>query len=133
MGMDGDLDQDRRWLRLHDRAWTCPCCGESHGGLRDVACHAPDFWDGGEKRPNADLLSATHILTEDFCIVDGEHFFVRGVLELPILGAPDRSFGYGAWASLSAQDFEIYRSSFDSGEQGDLEQRASYRTRTVAL
>jgi hypothetical protein len=79
--MGGDLEQDRRWLRLHDRAWTCPCCGESHGGVRDVACHAPHFWDGGEKRPNADLLSATHILTEDFCIIDGEHFFVRGVLE----------------------------------------------------
>jgi hypothetical protein len=116
-----DLEQDRRWLRLHDRAWTCPCCGENHAGLFDLACDAPDFWrDGAERKPNADIVSATHILTEDFCILDGEHFFVRGVLELPIIGASGERFGFGVWTTLSRKNFDLYLASFDSGEQGHL-------------
>ena len=49
-----------------------------------------------------------------------EHYFVRCVLVLPILGAPDDAFGFGVWSSLSRKNFEVYVDTFDSGEQDTL-------------
>jgi hypothetical protein len=119
--MELGLEQDTRWLRLHDREWTCPCCGTKHAGLFDLACDAPDFWrDSRDKKPNAEVRSAQQILTEDFCILDGEHFFVRSVLELPIVGSSEHRFGYGVWATLSRKNFDLYVDSFDGGAQGHL-------------
>ena len=114
-------DPDPRWSKLHDQDWTCPCCGQKHAGLFDLACANPDFWEGDpEKKPNSEVRFSNHILTEDFCILDGEHFFVRSVLNLPILGRPGHEFGYGVWVTLSKKNFELYRDTFDSGDQGDL-------------
>jgi hypothetical protein len=91
------LDQDARWLRLHDHRWTCPCCGLKHGGLFDLVCSKPTPWQGSEeRRPNSQVRTSANILTEDFCVLDGEHFFIRCVLRLPIVGRPDAFFGYGA-------------------------------------
>lgn len=116
-----NLDQDPRWLRLHDHQWTCPCCGLKHGGLFDLECLKPEPWQGSEeRRPNSQVLTSANILTEDFCILDGEHFFIRCVLQLPIVGRPDTFFGYGAWATLSSTNFDLYLETFDSGEQGAL-------------
>ena len=99
--MTVNLDDDPRWQRLHDREWTCPCCGESHGGLFDLAVPKPSVWQGDEKpRPNTELDTSTSILTDDFCVLDGEHFFVRGALMVPIIGNSDEYFGFGAWSSL---------------------------------
>jgi hypothetical protein len=33
-----ELENDPRWRPLHDRSWVCPCCGETHAGLFDLAC-----------------------------------------------------------------------------------------------
>ena len=116
-----ELDRDPRWLRLNDLGWTCPCCGSTHGGVFDLACARPDFWQGSEEhRPNSEALTSTNILTEDFCILDGEHFFVRCVLELPIRGSEGAAFGFGTWSTLSRKNFDRYIETFDSGEQGDL-------------
>ncbi|BBB26339.1 conserved hypothetical protein [Amphritea japonica ATCC BAA-1530] len=41
----------------------------------------------------------------DQCIVDGEHFFVRGHIELPVAGA-DEPFIWSVWVSLSEQSFD---------------------------
>jgi hypothetical protein len=115
------LDQDPRWRRLHDRKWVCPCCGQKHGGLFDLACATPAAWPGDEEpRPNWEVLSSSNILTEDFCILNGEHFFVRALLRLPILGKPDVSFGFGIWTTLSRANFDLYVDTFDNGEQGSL-------------
>lgn len=119
-------DQDPRWLRLHDRKWKCPCCGVKHAGLFDLACSRPDHWPRGEDaRPNWEVLYAKkrfadNILTEDFCILDGEHFFVRCLLKLPIVGKPDDCFGYGIWSTLSRANFESYVDTFDDRKQDRL-------------
>jgi hypothetical protein len=115
------LDQDPRWIRLHDHEWTCPCCGLKHGGLVDLVSVRPDAWAGGEEpRPNSEVLTSTNILTEDFCVINREHFFVRCLLRLPIVTKPDISFGFGTWATLSSANFDLYIDTFDSGEQGGL-------------
>ncbi len=116
-----DLSLDSRWSRLNSKDWECPCCGSRHEGIFDLACNAPEFWQGdAEKLPNAEIFSSENVLTEDFCVVDGEHFFVRCVLELPLLGANGEKFGFGVWSSLAEQNFNSYVDTFDDGNQGEL-------------
>jgi hypothetical protein len=115
------LDRDPRWLRLHDRKWRCPCCRQKHGGLFDLVLAKPDAWPGGEKaRPNWRVATSSNILTEDFCIVNGEDFFVRCLLRLPIIDKPDNSFSFCIWSSLSRANFDLYLDTFDGGKQGGL-------------
>jgi len=116
-----DLRHDSRWKRLHERDWTCPGCQQKHVGLFDLSVDAPGYWRGsGEARPNSEVQSSSNILTEDFCVVDGEHFFVRSVLELPIIGAPEKRFGYGIWSSLSKPNFDLYLENFDNEKRAHL-------------
>lgn len=115
------LSLDPRWRRLHDSTWRCPCCGEQPGGVFDLACGKPEQWPGSEdKVPNAEARTSNHFLSEDFCVLDGEHFFVRCVLEIPILGSGGEFFAYGVWSTLSAKNFCVYLDTFDSGDQEDL-------------
>jgi len=110
--------EDPRWHSVLTREWRCANCTESHHGLFDLAAHRPEQWQGDETyAPNAAAADSDHILTEDFCILEGEHFFVRCVLELPLIGAGGERFGYGVWSTLSRPNFEKYRDTFDEGEQ----------------
>jgi hypothetical protein len=116
-----DLVNDPRWHRLWDRPWTCRICQAEHHGLMDVALGKPDFWQGAEDlAPNSALDMSDNFLSEDFCVVEGHHFFVRGVLQIPILGSDGYRFGIGAWSTLSRDNFTRYIDTFDSGEQGGL-------------
>jgi hypothetical protein len=115
------LDEDPRWRRLHQRDWNCPCCGRKHAGLFDLTCASPDIWPRSvEAVSNEEFLFSDNILTEDLCILNGEHFFVRCLLRLPIINGPGRHFGYGVWSSLSRTNFETYLHTFNDGEQGSL-------------
>ena len=112
---------DPRWKRLQHNSWDCASCGEAHAGLFDLGCSRPDFWQGSERPlPNSAIEGSTHCLTEDFCILGNEHYFVRCVLRLPLVGAPGEYFGFGVWSTLAPKNFEKYVSTFDSGEQEDL-------------
>jgi len=43
-------------------------------------------------------------LGSDQCVIDGEHFFVRACLEIPVIDAIG-PFTWGVWVSLSEQNF----------------------------
>jgi hypothetical protein len=43
--------------------------------------------------------------SSDQCIIDDKQFFIRGCLEIPILGRSE-SFDWGVWVSLSQSSFE---------------------------
>ena len=117
--MSDTLSDDPRWRRLHERAWTCTGCQRTHTGLFDLASDRPYHWGGGAPQPNTELEGATNILTEDFCIQGGD-FFVRGVLQLPIVGGNGAHFGFGVWSTLSKANFDRYVETFDDGTQGSL-------------
>jgi len=118
---DADLTNDPRWRRLWDNPWPCRACGETHQGLLDFACGKPEQWPGIEdKAPNSALDLSGDFLSEDFCVLEGKHFFVRAVLELPIRGSGEQLFGVGAWTTLSRKNFIGYIQVFDSGEQDEL-------------
>ncbi len=59
---------------------------------------APIYWQSESRdSPNG-------FLDMDYCVLDGTHFFVLGLIELPIVGSND-VFSWGAWSSLSADNF----------------------------
>ena len=108
------LELDPRWRRLQDRSHVCRCCGVAHGGLFDLSVGQPDYWldrDGDDRS----------MLTDDVCVVDGEHCFVRCVAPLPIIGGGGLTFGFGVWSTLSRANFETYVQTADDGRrQGGL-------------
>lgn len=92
---------------------TCRSCGREHRGLFDLAAFAPAHWTGPEAYElNSALRRDGDFLSEDFCVLGGEHFFVRGVLSLPVHGL-DEDFGFGCWSTLSRAHFDAYVESFD--------------------
>jgi hypothetical protein len=45
-------------------------------------------------------------LSTDQCIIDHEHFFVRGCLEIPLIEKRGDVFVWGVWVSLSQSNFD---------------------------
>lgn len=90
------------WEKLASREFVCRSCGETHRGIPELACGKPEQWPGDEdKQPNSAIMTSKNVLTEDFCVLDGEHFFVRAVLYLPIKEFKKEKFGFGVWTTLS--------------------------------
>ncbi|MFI0967479.1 DUF2199 domain-containing protein [Streptomyces sp. NPDC021080] len=59
---------------------------------------APDVWDPGfESDPDS-------MLSSDQCVIKGQHFFIRGLIEIPVIGSQD-VFSWGVWVSLSRDSF----------------------------
>jgi len=109
------------WEKLASREFVCRSCGETHRGIPELACGKPEQWPGDEdKQPNSAIMTSKNVLTEDFCVLDGEHFFVRAVLYLPIKEFKKEKFGFGVWTTLSKKNFGIYVENFDRTDQGDL-------------
>jgi len=113
--------EDTRWRFLAEGKWQCDRCDEWHDGLPDLGSDAPEHW-GGDPTPgeNSLALESTHFLSEDFCVIEDRDFFVRCVLQIPLIGSGGDKFGYGVWSTLSRQNFEIYRESFDKPMRGNL-------------
>jgi len=113
---------DRRWERLKNRSWVCPSCGNTHMGVFDLACFAPVYWEGPQTySPNSIVLTSTHFLSEDFCVMEDKYYFIRCVLEIPILGTSGETFGYGIWCSASKSNFARYAESFDDPDRSSME------------
>ena len=51
------------------------------------------------------------LLDSDTCVVDREHFFVRGCLEIHVHQVTE-PFVWGLWVSLSKANFDAFRESF---------------------
>jgi hypothetical protein len=92
-----------------DYDWTCACCGKRFQTLPlDYAFKSPDHWHGlpEEERVRRGYCSS------DFCEIDGTDLFIRGCIDVPIRGGPER-FSWGAWVSLSAASMARAKELFD--------------------
>ncbi len=81
--------------------FACDVCGEKHAGeTRDIRMGLPHpiFLLDETEREHRSWVG------EDSAILDGERFFVRALLELPIAGE-EGYFGYGAWVEVTEPDF----------------------------
>jgi hypothetical protein len=95
--------------------FTCSCCGEVHEGLADLVFEAPDYYLAipPEQREERCLL------TSDLCSIDNKDFFIRGCLDIPIIGRAER-FSWGAWCSVSRANFDKYRQVFTESRQAHV-------------
>ncbi len=84
-----------------DHAWICRCCGKQFDTLPlDFACQAPDHWFQIPELERA----LRGKLDSDVCLLDDRDIFVRGCLEIPIIGQDD-CFIWGVWVSVSEASF----------------------------
>jgi hypothetical protein len=87
-------------------AFRCAICGQKHEGLPDLGMNAPDPYLDVPEDERAERTT----FTPDRCTVrdsDGEHYFVRGVILIPIQGR-EESLGLGVWVSQSRANYERY-------------------------
>jgi len=107
------IRNQRPTVTLNDLAnlrWKCGTCDKWHTGpALDFGYSEPYYWRNelAEDQRMAGDRRASFLDTE-FCAVEDEHFFVRGLLHLPILGTGE-SFRWGVWGSLSRENFERLR------------------------
>ncbi|EFL12791.1 DUF2199 domain-containing protein [Streptomyces sp. C] len=82
-----------------DFGFTCSCCGARHPVLpMNYTAEAPAVWDPAFAHADDCQLSA------DQCVVRGQHYFVKGLIEIPVIGG-DEVFSWGVWVSLSRDSF----------------------------
>ncbi|MFE7424343.1 DUF2199 domain-containing protein [Streptomyces sp. NPDC057545] len=82
-----------------DPGYTCSCCGEHHAELpMGYSTMAPDVWDASLENDPDSMLSSEQ------CVVRNEHFFIKGLIEIPVLGC-EEPFSWGVWVSLSRTNF----------------------------
>ncbi len=81
--------------------FACAVCGETHAGeTRDIRLGLPQpifLLDEAERERRS-------WVGEDWASLDGERFFVRALVELPVAGE-EGYFGYGAWIEVSEPDY----------------------------
>jgi hypothetical protein len=96
-----------------------------HQGLPDVTFGRPDLY---ERMSEEDRLERA-LLSDDFCIIDGDKYYVRCIAEAPIEGYEER-FGWGLWCELPWKGFkkvwEAY-SDEDAPQEFELEGRIANR------
>jgi len=113
---------------LSDLRWKCGSCDQWHSGpCLDFGYDEPWYWNKklGETARRAELLpgwsreTARTFLDEDYCAIDDEYFFVRGVIHLPIIGTGE-TFRWGVWGSLSRDNFKKLLAMDDDPKQIEL-------------
>src|SRR5262249_35887668 len=93
--------------------YQCSVCGEAHNDLPHVGFDRPaHYWDVPEGERDRRIK-----LTTDTCEIDDESFFVRGVIEIPVLEYP-AGFGIGVWVSQKRENYHTYLENFDSDAIG---------------
>lgn len=94
-------------------SWTCSRCDQVH----KEAPHSFSFDASWPWHTTPPLERERHgLLTEDYCTLFDPDFFVRGCLEVPILGETN-PFVWGILVSLSKDNFERERSLAKSPER----------------
>jgi hypothetical protein len=86
--------------------YKCSQCGKEHVGPPSFAFDAPVYYNGLNETDKA-----KSILTPDACVILGTDFFIRTILEVPIIGA-DAPFTWGVWVSQSKDNFIFYDQHF---------------------
>lgn len=79
--------------------FQCSGCGEWHPEL-------PFSYHSQAPAPWVSELAEEEMseLGEEQCVIRNEHFFVRGLIRIPIVDA-DQDFEWGVWTSLSRENF----------------------------
>lgn len=100
---------------LSNLRWKCNSCDGWHTGpCLDLGFSEPYYWTKDFEKtsrwtnliPRALKKPSPTFLDLDYCSIRGESFFIRGLIQLPIIGSAE-SFRWGVWGSLSQANFEL--------------------------
>ena len=97
-------------------SFKCTSCGEVHTEMPSLESPAPIYYFTIPRHE----LAKRAVLTEDTCVLDDAHFYVKGCLELPIINGSS-SFSMIAWISLSRVNFEKFEELFEVENREDNE------------
>jgi hypothetical protein len=120
--------------------WKCSNCDEWHTGpCLDFGFSEPYYWNKNLERasrwsnliPRKLKKPGPTFLDLDYCSINGESFFVRGLIHLPIIGVAE-SFRWGVWGSLSRQNFETLLKMDDDPKRADLPPMFSWLSSQIA-
>lgn len=123
---------------LSNLRWKCSTCEEWHyGPCLDFSLGAPVYWNSEYDEANqigffdsGKKGLPTNYLDEDICVIDGEHYFVRGLIHLPIIGTAE-TFRWGVWGSLSRENFEKLMEVFDDPKRTELPAMFSWLSNSI--
>ncbi|HEY2461792.1 MAG TPA: DUF2199 domain-containing protein [Candidatus Acidoferrum sp.] len=109
---------------LSDLQWKCDSCEEWHcGPCLDFGFDSPYYWSEESEKasllPNLSKNRGKTFLDDDYCAINDENFFVRGLIHLPILGAAE-TFRWGVWGSLSRENFNTLLEGNEDPKRVDL-------------
>lgn len=90
-------------------SYICHQCGQSHEGIPlSFAADFPDQYANmsSEDRDNRSIIGS------DQCIIDSEAFYIRGLLEIPVVDTGEK-FLWGLWASVREEIFDELSDSWE--------------------
>jgi len=112
---DGYPDDESGVAALTEN-FKCATCGKIHQKLpRSFAADFPDMY-ANMKREEKDVRA---IIGSDQCVVDQQWFFVRGCLEIPVIGSTE-PFIWGLWASVREEVFDEVSESWEEAGREDI-------------
>lgn len=94
-------------------SFKCHCCGQIREGGPSFAYDEPSQVSAVPEEQRASRVK----IDEDLCSLDGEHFFIRATLEIPIKGASE-GFLWGVWVTQSRENFYRYVETFNQDQTG---------------
>ena len=128
---------DASFEELASLRWKCGTCEEWHTGpCLDFSYASPAYWTRENDKANQMgsfewLGEMPHtFLDEDICVIDGEYYFVRGVIHLPIIGTTE-TFRWGVWGSLSRDNFQKLTAMNDNPKRVELEPMFSWLSSSI--
>lgn len=105
------MDETESGLDMHH----CSQCNSTHDQIPAFHSDRPSqYWDVPEDKREADVY-----LTSDACVIAERFFFVRGLLEIPIIGH-NENFTWGVWVSLSEANFYIWQDNYEMANREHL-------------
>jgi hypothetical protein len=82
--------------------YTCRTCSQHHTGVPfSFAADFPDPYANLSKEERDSRAT----IGSDQCILDSQSFFLRGIMEIPVIGS-DQPFLWGVWASIREEVFD---------------------------
>ncbi len=95
--------------------FRCPQCPTIHDGLPAIAFRLPDVIHGLSAAERA----VRALVTADLAILDDRHFFIRGLLRIPVRDYPE-TLDFGPWVELGKEDFARYALAYMDGANGEV-------------
>jgi hypothetical protein len=104
---------------------TCKVCGKSHSGVPFTCVRdCPDMYANLD-RNESDFRA---IIGSDQCVIDDECFFIRGILEIPIVGN-NEPFLWCVWVSIDQDTFNEFSSILELKDKDKEREHSPFRGR----